>query len=112
MAPVGMIMPELAKQRARIIDSKKSVGDSESEKSAWNKTAGMIAARSGNYCDFTIDCLGRSLIAGYFGNAKRGNSQTAILSFITCYSENNPLQWLRKFQGSGKPYGFAVEKCE
>jgi len=81
----------------------------EREKSVWNLAVGMGAARGGNYRDFTIDGLGRSLIAGYFENAKHSNAQSAIHPFIARFSENNSLQWLRKFEGSGNAYGFAVE---
>jgi len=111
-APVGIIMPELASAVPKILDLKNSFADSEKEKHIWNLAIRMGAARGGNYRDIVIDNQGRTFITGYFNDTKNNLSKVVLHPFIACFSENNSLQWLRKFEGTGRGRGLAILKID
>jgi len=109
-APVGIMMPELAGLTPKIINLNNSFVDSEREERIWNLAVGLGAKRGGNYRDMLIDNYGRSFITGYFKDLIRGTLKSVSHPFIACFSQNNSLQWLRKFEGTGEALGFTIDK--
>lgn len=107
--PVGIMLPELVQLTPEIINLNNNFSDSESEKRIWNLAVGLGASRGGDYRDIVIDARGKSFITGYFKNSGKTLGQTALHPFVACFSENNSLQWLRKFEGSGNARAFAIE---
>lgn len=108
-APIGIMMPELVKLKPKIINLKNNFADITKDKHIWDLTTGMGALRGGNYRDIVVDNFGRSFITGYFEDIKRSKASEEIHPFIACFSGNNSLQWIRKFEGTGKAFGLAVE---
>jgi len=108
-APIGIMMPALSGLTPKIINLNNNFADSDKKNRIWNLAVGLGASRGGNYRDIILDKYGKSFITGFFEDSKRFTKQTVTHPFIACFSRNNSLQWLRKFEGTGKALGFAIE---
>jgi hypothetical protein len=105
MAPIGVIMPEFKDLSASLIDFPGAALTAEKKRDLWILAGKMGGRRGGTSQDVIFDRQGRALIAGCFADKR------SCHPFVACFSANNSLQWIRKFEGDGKATAFAITKA-
>jgi hypothetical protein len=105
-APIGVMMPEFDGLTPRLIDLPKGFSDANNALKIWELALNLGARRGGTNQDIVFDHHGSTLITGYF--CDNGSS---LYPFIACFSRGKSLQWIRKFEGSGKALAYAITKA-
>ena len=103
-APIGVSMPVFTGLIPRLIDLSNSFSQPGRALEIWKLAFNMGARRGGTCQDVVFDRQGRSLITGYF------TDKIDYYPFIACFSHENSLQWIRKFEGEGEAVAFAITK--
>lgn len=103
-APIGVMMPEFAGLTPQLIDFSGAEELSARAEATWKQALKLGALRGGTGQDVVYDRLGRALITGYFNDKRSYNP------FVACFSPENTLQWIRKFEGGGRAIAFAITK--
>lgn len=105
-APLGVTMPEFESLTPTLIDLSSTYSEASNALTIWELALKLGARRGGTNQDIVFDHQGRTLITGYFTG--KGSS---FYPFIACFSHGKSLQWIRKFEGSGKALAYAITKA-
>ncbi len=105
-APIGVMMPEFEGVTPQLIDLSNSFSRPDNALKIWELAMKLGAQRGGANQDVVFDRQGRAFITGYFND-----KNSSYIPFIACFSRGNSLQWIRKFERSGKAYSFALTKA-
>jgi len=105
-APLGVMMPEFESLTPRLIDLSSAFSEQSDALKIWELALKMGARRGDTNQDIVFDHQGRTLITGYFCD-----SGSSFYPFIACFSRGKSLQWIRKFEGSGKALAYAITKA-
>jgi hypothetical protein len=103
-APIGVTLPELSGQTPKLIDLSNYFSASSKARKIWELASKLGAKRGGSMQDVIFDQQESALITGYFTN------KICNYPFIARFSADNSLQWIRKFEGDGKAWAFAITK--
>jgi len=104
-APIGAILPEFKGLIPQLIDLSDNFSKPNSTLKIWKSALKLGANRGWNNQDVVFDKDGKTLITGYIAGKK-----SIYFPFIACFSEENSLQWIRKFEGDGNAISFAIAK--
>ena len=102
--PIGVMVPELRDLTAQLIDLPGAGLPADKRQNIWKLANKMGANRGGAGQDLIFDRQERAFITGYFGDKRSSHP------FVACFSEENSLQWIRKFEGGGKATAFAITR--
>lgn len=104
-APIGVVVPEFEGLVPELIDLSSSFSREGNTLKIWELALKLGAQRGGTNQDVVFDRQGRAFITGYFTDTR------SYFPFLACFSRGKSLQWIRKFEGSGRAIAFSITKA-
>ena len=105
MAPIGLVIPQIANQKPVLYPLEAPREAERAIKRTWQMAQSLGARRSGSANDLIKDNLGNQYLTGHFASAQ------GAIPFLACFNKNSSLQWIRKFTvNRGQSYGLSIEK--
>ncbi len=114
-APVGMAMPQYAKQKAEIIDLLSKYNNIDRIQQLWQLAMQNGAFRGGNFNDAAIDNNGNVYLTGYFagkvtfGKLEGNSSEGSRDMFVAKYDKDNQLVWVQAWGDKGNESGYSIQ---
>ena len=103
-APIGLIIPEFRGLSPQLIDLTSEEIRLRNLSDIWRKSFALGAMQIAKGQDVVFDREGRAIITGYLAEKRY------YTPFVACFSRENSLQWIRKFEGDGKAVTLAITK--
>jgi hypothetical protein len=114
-APIGMVMPQYASQKAEMIELRSQFNTIDREQQIWQMAMQNGCFRGGNGKDAVTDKEGNIYITGYIaGTAKFDEREFKSFEdsrdmFVARYNPKNELDWVRRYGHRGNESGYSIQ---